>query len=195
MNETPTATWGTVTAPGVQDEDPAHYCNPALPGIVIKKFTNGADADNPNGPDVPMIRVGDAVTWTYVITNTGNIAFALAEVSVTDNQAGVTPLFDPQSDDGDQLLSPGEVWRYLATGVALDLQIAQNVTIVSGCGFDDAGDRNTYANVGTVRAGDLTDADPSHYCNPPPSSLDETDEPQTPEVGMLYLPLVQGTRR
>lgn len=186
---------GAVTAPGAQDQDPAHYCNPPSPGIVIKKLTNGADADDPNGADVPVIRAGEAVTWTYLITNTGNIAFDLAQISVTDDQAGVTPMFNPESDNGDEVLSPGEVWRYVATGIALDLQTAQNVTIVSGCANDEGVERNTYANIGAVRAGNLTDTDPSHYCNPPPNALGETDEPNHPNAGLLYLPLVQGNRR
>ncbi|MDP6350564.1 MAG: hypothetical protein QGG58_12465, partial [Chloroflexota bacterium] len=40
------------------------------PDIDIEKATNGEDADDPTGPLVP---VGDAVTWTYVVTNTGNV--------------------------------------------------------------------------------------------------------------------------
>jgi len=40
------------------------------PGIEIEKATNGQDADSPPGPYIP---VGDSVTWTYVVTNTGNV--------------------------------------------------------------------------------------------------------------------------
>ena len=37
----------------------------------IEKYTNGEDADTPTGP---LITVGDPVAWTYVVTNTGNVA-------------------------------------------------------------------------------------------------------------------------
>ena len=43
---------------------------PSDPAIVIEKATNGEDADTPTGP---MVEVGDPVTWTYVVTNTGNV--------------------------------------------------------------------------------------------------------------------------
>jgi len=42
------------------------------PSIDIEKATNGEDADNPTGPLIP---VGDTVTWTYVVTNTGNVVY------------------------------------------------------------------------------------------------------------------------
>src|SRR5262249_19300625 len=39
------------------------------PKIQIVKLTNGTDNDSPTGPH---IKVGDTVTWTYNVTNTGN---------------------------------------------------------------------------------------------------------------------------
>ncbi|MFW6195121.1 MAG: DUF7507 domain-containing protein, partial [Chloroflexota bacterium] len=51
------------------------------PAIDIEKATNGEDADEPTGPE---IAVGDPVNWTYVVTNTGDVA--LTDVSVTDDQ-------------------------------------------------------------------------------------------------------------
>ena len=91
------------------------------PGVDIIKFTNGADANDPNGADVPNIIPGQPVTWTYQVTNTGTTHPAKADVIVTDNQPGVTPVFDhEQSGNGDQIFDPGEVWIYKATGTALD---------------------------------------------------------------------------
>ncbi len=67
------ANTGTVTATGagtqVTDTDPSHYFGVAA-GIDIEKATNGQDADLPPGPFIP---VGGPVTWTYVVTNTGNV--------------------------------------------------------------------------------------------------------------------------
>lgn len=163
---------GTVVVPGDSATDPSHYCNPPAPGLVIQKLTNGADANNPNGNDVPQVPPGAVVAWTYLVTNTGNITYTVAQVVVTDNQPGVTPVFDPASDvNGDGLLSPGERWRYTATGTAANLQTPPlTLTVVAGCNPNNTtapGPRNTYANIGTVSAPGASASDPSHYCNPP----------------------------
>ena len=44
------------------------------------------DADDPNAGDAPQIGVGDTVTWTYKVTNTGDTN--LWDVRVTDDQIG-----------------------------------------------------------------------------------------------------------
>ena len=48
--------------------DPSHYFG-VQSSIDVEKATNGEDADNAPGPYLP---VGSPVTWTYVVTNTGN---------------------------------------------------------------------------------------------------------------------------
>ena len=52
----------------------------------------------------PQIAVGDPVTWTYVVTNPGNVP--IADVAVDDDQAGVSPAFVGGDDDSDGLLDP-----------------------------------------------------------------------------------------
>jgi len=146
------ANLGTVTATGphgekVTDTDPSHYVGvlPPAPSISIEKATNGQDADQPTGPS---ITVGDTVTWTYVVKNTGNVD--LTNVAVTDDQ-GVTPSY-VSGDDGDGILNPGESWTYTASGTAVEGQ---------------------YANVGKVTAdvpateGSVSATDPSHYIGVP----------------------------
>ena len=64
----------------VTDTNPSHYFGNG-PAIAIKKYTNGEDADTPTGPFIPT---NGAVTWTYVVTNTGNLV--LNPVTVTDDQ-------------------------------------------------------------------------------------------------------------
>lgn len=160
---------GSVTVPGASDSDPSHYCNPPRPGIVIVKLTNGADANDANGIDVPQIKPGDTVIWSYQITNTGNITFALAEIRVTDSHTNIVPSRVVSSDIGsDALLSPGESWLYSATAPALNLeQNNPNVTTVTGCnpGGTTSGDRTAYENIGSVTVPGANDSDPSHYCN------------------------------
>jgi hypothetical protein len=53
------------------------------PAVAIVKKTNGTDNDTGTGPKVA---VGSTVTWTYVVSNTGNVA--LSSVAVTDDKAG-----------------------------------------------------------------------------------------------------------
>jgi streptogramin lyase len=50
------------------------------PDIELEKRTNGEDADDPPGP---AIQVGETVTWTYVVTNTGDVD--LTGVRVVDD--------------------------------------------------------------------------------------------------------------
>lgn len=144
----------------------------AIPSIVIKKFTNGFDADNPDDPDVPQLQPGATVTWTYRITNTGTITIPGASVVVTDSQPGVIPVLVSSSDsNGDNLLSPGESWRYMATGTVQTLATpSAGTTVVTGCNPNDTqvpGGQPTYFNLGRVTVPGATGSDPSHYCNPP----------------------------
>ncbi len=66
----------------IGDSDPSHYFG-AEPGIDIEKSTNGEDADTGTGP---FIALGAEVTWTYVVTNTGNVP--LTGIVVIDDQEG-----------------------------------------------------------------------------------------------------------
>lgn len=112
------------------------------PQLTIKKATNGQDADTPTGP---LVHVGDPITWTYVVRNIGPVT--ATNVIVTDNIAGVTPVYLSGDTNNNSALEVSEVWTYRATGIAIAGQ---------------------YANIGTVQGrgpdGDLVTAqDPSHY--------------------------------
>ena len=137
-----TATSTTTEIPEEKDDD--EQVDVLLtPSVDIEKTTNGQDADIPTGPEIP---VGDTVTWTYLVTNTGNVA--LTGVNVTDTEAGVNPVRQAdQVGNNDNILDVGEIWVYEATGVAVAGQ---------------------YMNTGSVSAFDpredeVGDEDPSHY--------------------------------
>jgi hypothetical protein len=134
-----TATGTPPVGDPVSDSDPSHYFGSNV-GIDIEKHTNGEDADAPTGP---IIVAGGSVTWTYNITNIGELN--LTGILVTDDHIGVTPVY-VSGDNGDGLLNPAESWIYQAIGVAAGGQ---------------------YANTGTVvgYSGDIpvSDSDPSHY--------------------------------
>ncbi len=96
------------------------------PAIKIVKLTNGLDNANAN------VGVGDTVTWTYNVTNSGNVP--LNNVLVADSDPGVSPFY-LTGDDGNGTLDPGETWVFAAVGEAVAGQ---------------------YSNVGTVTALDAT---------------------------------------
>ena len=100
--------------------DPSSYCNPGSdPAIDIVKFTNGQDANDPDGADVPVVAPGDDVTWTYAVTNVGHVDIPEADITVTDSVEGdVTQIID--KGDGDAILSPDETWIYELQGTAIN---------------------------------------------------------------------------
>jgi len=112
------------------------------PVLTIEKATNDQDADVATGP---YLRVGDPVTWTYVVRNTGQVT--ATNVTVTDNITGVTPIYVSGDTNNDGQLVPGEIWRYQATGTATAGQYS-NIGTVQGTAPD--GER-------------VTAQDPSHY--------------------------------
>ncbi len=124
----------------VSDTDPSHYFG-TVSAIDIEKSTNGQDADTAPGVLVP---VGDPVTWTYAVTNPGNVP--IKTLTVTDDQ-GVVPSFVGGDADSDTELDPGETWTYEAAATAVAGQYT-NVATVDG--FD-------------VLEEPVTDTDPSNY--------------------------------
>lgn len=109
------------------------------PEVTLLKSTNGV-ADSPPGPFIP---VGEGVTWTYLVENTGNVT--LSGITVTDDpEVDVTCPATP--------LPVGETLECTATGVS------------------EAGE---FTNLATVTATDpdgttVTDEDRSHYVGSQP---------------------------
>jgi hypothetical protein len=106
-----------------------------IPDIEIEKATNGLDADFPSGP---TIEVGQPVTWTYVVTNTGQVS--LNNIAVNDDVLG--SISCPRTS-----LAPAESMTCSANGTAVAGQYVNN------------GDVS-----GTPPEGPpVTDSDRSHY--------------------------------
>jgi uncharacterized repeat protein (TIGR01451 family) len=95
------------------------------PAIHIVKFVNGQDADSPTGPHVV---VGSTLTFTYVVTNTGDVP--LANVVLTDDKLGPIASFTGDTN-GNGLLDLTETWTYVSTATALAGQ-QTNVGTVTG---------------------------------------------------------------
>jgi uncharacterized repeat protein (TIGR01451 family) len=80
----------TASVTGVTEFDPDPTNNSASAAITVKsaslsivKMTNGTNNDYPTGP---KLVIGKPVTWSYVVTNTGDVP--LTGVAVTDDKEG-----------------------------------------------------------------------------------------------------------
>jgi hypothetical protein len=155
-----------VTVPGATDSDLSHYCNAeGAPGIEIKKFTNGVDADTAD--TAAEVDAGATVTWTYEVKNTGTTNFTSSQIVITDDDGTPSVTTDDFSTtsgaitfqsvlvgDADNLLEPGEKWLYKATGTAQDL-----VTAGAAVTFDFSGNTaldGTDGNIRTFTSGSLS---------------------------------------
>jgi uncharacterized repeat protein (TIGR01451 family) len=156
----------------LSDSDPGHYLG-VTAALDVKKFVNGVDADQPPGP---QITVGQAVNWSFVISNSG--AITVENITLTDNKlpAGAVqcPAF-PRPNNG---LAPGEKITCTAASTA-QLGLMVNSATVNGVGVPPGGAQIT-----------LSDTDPAHYTgNAAPTALAEEEEPNATQHS-LFLPML-----
>ncbi len=115
---TATAVGTSPTGVQVSAQDIGYYTGATGATLAIEKSTNGDPADTPPGP---ALWVGDAVAWTYAVTN-GPVA--LTGVAVVDNR-GVAVTCPKTA------LAAGESMTCTASGVALAGQYS-NIGQASG---------------------------------------------------------------
>lgn len=94
-------------------------------GINIVKYTNGQHFTAPPGL---FIAVGAPITWTYNVTNTGNVP--LSNVTVTDSDAGITPTYVSGDTNTNSKLDLTETWLFTASGTAIEGQYHNTGTVV-----------------------------------------------------------------
>ena len=143
----------------VTDTDPSHYFG-AEAAVDIEKSTNGEDADDPTGPVVP---VGGAVQWTYVVTNTGNVP--LSDVTVTDDLVAAADI-DCAETGGNIVagpLAPGASFTCVADGTAIAGQYANTGTSTG------TAPATTDENGDPVPPRTVRDDDRSHYFGAAPA--------------------------
>jgi uncharacterized repeat protein (TIGR01451 family) len=119
---------GTTTG---TNDDQANYIG-VTPKIAIDKVT----VDGSSSGDNLTILAGEAISWTYTVTNTGDVA--LSNVSVTDSVGGVTPHYVSGDTNLDGKLDTNETWIYSASGVAT-VGTYSNVGTAGGSFTDSAG--------------------------------------------------------
>jgi uncharacterized repeat protein (TIGR01451 family) len=127
---TATATGTPPTGAVVTDTDPGNYFGTA-PAVDLEKHVNGSDADTPTGPMVP---VGSTVTFTFIVTNTGNTA--LTNVVVTDDVYGVIGTIPTLAAGASQTLTK--------TATALAGQHTNIATVTTNEGATDTDPGNYY---------------------------------------------------
>ncbi len=151
---------------------------PAEPAISLEKRTNGTDADDPPddvpvpGNNVPVLQEGEAVTWTYEVTNDGNVTL---DIAVTDDPTQTVTC--PSTT-----LAPGDTVTCTAAGTAVDTTA-----------FPDGYYANTATVVGTDPFGaTVDDTDPSHYIGVAPADLTIEKSTETPSGGSFDADMVPG---
>ena len=137
---------------------------PAAPSIDIEKHTNGQDADTPSGP---LVGIGSTVTWTYIVSNTGNID--LVDMTLFDDKIGVITNSCPQNN-----LAVGEMMSCTVTDTAITGQYSNTATVVALTPPDPI-----------IPTSTVTATDPSHYFG--------IDTLQCPvdENGEIALPIIE----
>ena len=163
----------------VTDSDLSHYFvpTPAAPSIRLEKSTNGADADSPNGLDVPQIPQGQSVSWTYDVTNTGGVD--LFFVTVTEDRLGSVCTLTGSGINGLEFLAPNDTASCTATGLA---QVGP---------YDNTGTVTAQAGLQTG-APTVTATDMSHYVDLGPVTIDVEKATNGNDADSTPLPLSVG---
>gem|GEM_PF-2759915 len=149
-----TATGTPPVGDPVTDDDDESVALTGNPAIRIEKSTNGRDADSAPGP---TLTVGDPITWTYVVTNTGNVT--LSDIQVRDSDLGTVGTI--------ATLAPGDLQTLIKTGTAIVGQY-ENSGSVTG--------KDPLLN-------DVSDTDYSHYFGSNPGIAIVKNGPASATIG------------
>lgn len=140
----------------VTDTDPSNHFG-VTTGINLVKSVNTLDANTTTGP---VLGVGSNATFTYVLTNTGNVAVGTIVVRDDNGTVGnIADDFTPAIQSGDtnsnNRLDTGETWTYQAIRTVIAGQYT-NIGSVTGTPVDSTG---------TAIPGfqQLSDTDPANY--------------------------------
>lgn len=105
------------------------------PSIYLKKYTNDIDVASSDASNIPIISKGCPVTWTYKVTNDGNLP--LSNLVLTDNM-GANPVRSSGDIDNDNILDLTETWTYSASGIAINGDYSNTATVTANTGSTPA---------------------------------------------------------
>lgn len=112
------------------------------PSIDIEKSTTGEDADDPLGP---FVTGGDTLTWTYRVTNTGNVT--LTNIVVTDSEGvsvdcgdgtNVIPTLAPSTSVTCTAIGAAQIGQRMSTGAASTTFTKASSTMVKVADSDNS---------------------------------------------------------
>ncbi len=170
LNSDADKTTGKTEALTLNDGDKNHdidvgmYITPK-PAIKITKETNGGKVDN--------IVEGDVITWTYVVTNSGNEP--LSNLVISDNKEGMVS--DCKGDGSLELLNPAKSITCTKVGTAILGAYENSVTVVASTDSVEVQDSAKSSYVGkdapvlTGSIGNYVWLDLNH------NGIQDTDEP------------------
>lgn len=93
------------------------FFTPAIVAIDVKTRVNGLDADSPTGP---ILAAGGSATFTYVLTNLGNVPLSAVAVNDDNGTPGVpgddfAPTLTSGDSNSNNQLDVGETWTFTAS--------------------------------------------------------------------------------
>ncbi|MCT8332040.1 DUF7507 domain-containing protein, partial [Albidovulum sediminis] len=112
----------------VSDSDDANYFG-AAPAIDLEKSYAITDLDPGDGEDntTTVDEVGDVITYTVTVENTGNVDLTASDVADALEGADQVLTLDPLTDvDSDGILSVGETWSYSSSHVVTQEDLDSN---------------------------------------------------------------------
>lgn len=148
----------TERVPGTQAQIFDQNCQAVGPAVDVEKSTNGDDADSAPGP---TLTVGDTVTWTYIVRNSGTVT--LTGITVQDNKEGAITC--PKTS-----LTANESMTCSKSGVAVEGQYSNEAEV-----------KATGANPSGTGTSEVSDKDMSHYLGVVP-----TEEEEGPKVELCH---------
>ena len=159
----------------VSDSDANHHfgmVEDPMSAIRVDKAINAVDPQNPTAaedadlPTGPTLSAGDAVVWTYLVSNDGDVAFQIdmlvddfGTADLSDDFAPVAVTaggFNVGDANANGFVDPGEAWLFTSAGVrayaAVEGQYVNSVTVTAT----------------DVLGGQIADSDLNHHVGAPP---------------------------
>lgn len=128
---------------------------PPMPAITLTKITGDGDGPLEDGDGLQLL-AGSAITWTYLVENTGNTDLQLdKENGLSDDHGSAdtvddfNPVYVSGDANNDGVLNAGETWTFEADGKAVYGAYANTATVTAYFGDVEVTDTDDSSYVGT----------------------------------------------